>query len=190
MRTFMSVLALSMTFSSQAAWTLDSAASSLRFASVKNDIVAETHRFNKISGSWQDNGQATVIIDVASLDTLIPIRNERMLTHLFEATKYPRIEANAQINAELVKNMAVGSASQFKTDLTVTIRDQKQTFNTELSVSKLTDGRIVVGTVAPILVNAASFKLDAGLTTLKDIAKLNSIEFVVPVTFNVTLNKN
>jgi polyisoprenoid-binding protein YceI len=190
MRTIISMLALSVAFSSQAAWTLDSAASSLRFASVKNDTVAEIHNFSKISGSWQDNGQAQITIDVASLDTLVPIRNERMRTQLFEESTFPQISATAQINPALVKDMAVGSNQQLKTELKVTIRDQSQTLNAELAISKLSDGRIVVNTVAPILVNAVNFKLEGGVAKLKDLAKLQRIELVVPVTFLVTLNKN
>lgn len=190
MRTIISVLALSMAFSSQAAWNLDSAASSLRFATVKNDTVAETHKLTKITGNWQDDGKVTVAIEVSTLDTLVPIRNERMLTHLFEAAKYPQIHADAEVKPELIQTMAVGSHQLLKTDLTVTIRDQKQTINAELSVSKLTDGRIVVGTIAPVLVNAKSFQLDGGIAKLKDLAKLQSIDLVVPVTFEVTLNKN
>jgi len=190
MRTIISLLAVGMAFSSQAAWTLDDNASALRFATVKNDTVAETHKFTKISGSWQDDGLAKITIDVASLDTLVPIRNERMLSHLFENTKYPEITATAQINPQLVKDMAVGSNQQIKTELNVTIREQKQTVVTELAISKLTDGRIVVSTVAPVLVNAVNYKLDAGVTKLKEIAKLQRIEMIVPVTFQVTLNKN
>lgn len=190
MRTMISMLALGMAFSTQAAWTLDGSASSLRFATVKNDTVAETHKFTKISGNWQDDGQAKISIEVASLDTLVPIRNERMLTHLFDSEKYPVITAVAQIKPELIKDMAVGSNQQLKTDLTVTIREQSQTFTTELAVSKLTDGRIVVSTVAPVLVNAVNYKMDTGVAKLKEIAKLQRIEMIVPVTFQVTLNKN
>lgn len=190
MRTMISMLALGMAFSAQAAWTLDNSASALRFATVKNDTVAETHKFTKITGNWQDDGQAKISIDVASLDTLVPIRNERMLAHLFESAKYAEITATANIKPQLVQDMAVGSNHQLKTDLTVTIREQSQTFATELSVSKLTDGRIVVSTVAPILVNAVNYQLDAGVEKLKDIAKLQRIEMIVPVTFQVTLNKN
>jgi hypothetical protein len=113
-----------------------------------------------------------------------------MLAHLFESAKYAEITATANIKPQLVQDMAVGSNQQLKTDLTVTIREQSQTFATELSVSKLTDGRIVVSTVAPVLVNAVNYQLDAGVAKLKDIAKLQRIEMIVPVTFQVTLNKN
>lgn len=120
----------------------------------------------------------------------MPIRNERMRTQLFEESTFPQISATAQINPALVKDMAVGSNQQLKTELKVTIRDQSQTLNAELAISKLSDGRIVVNTVAPILVNAVNFKLEGGVAKLKDLAKLQRIELVVPVTFLVTLNKN
>ncbi len=190
MRTLIAGLTLSMAFSAQAAWTLDNQASALRFVTVKNDIVAETHRFTTLQGSWQDNGQFSASIDVASLDTIVPIRNERMLTHLFENTKFPSLTATTTVKPEIVSAMPVGGYQVLKTDLTVTIRDQSQTLAAEVAISKLASGRIVVSTVAPILVNATSFKLEQGVATLKDIAKLQRIELIVPVTFQISLNKN
>ena len=54
---------------------------------------------------------------------------------------------------------------------------------------KLADGKIQASTTAPVLVNAASFKLDTGVRKLQDIAKLNDISLMVPVTFNVEFKR-
>ena len=63
----------------QADWTLDPSQSELAFSSIKASRIAEIHTFNSIRGNIKDSGDATFQIDVSSLETMIPIRNERML---------------------------------------------------------------------------------------------------------------
>ena len=58
-------------------WTLDGEASKLAFGSVKKDAVGESHHFSGLSGGVAD-GIATISVDLASLETWIDIRNERM----------------------------------------------------------------------------------------------------------------
>ncbi|PTB84854.1 YceI family protein, partial [Pseudidiomarina aestuarii] len=65
-------------------WRINADSSVLNFVSVKNETVAETHRFTDLSGAVTD-GKLEVSIPVASIDTQIPIRNERMLKHIFNS---------------------------------------------------------------------------------------------------------
>ncbi len=173
----------------QAAWTLDPAQSTLRFVSVKNEVVAETHRLSNITGQWAADGKVAVTIPVATLDTMIPIRNERMLQYLFAQPQFPTITATTTIKPADIDKLSVGSTQIIKTDLQVTIKDISQTLSAEIAVSKTSDKHLVVHTVSPVLVNALNFKLDTGINQLKDIAKLQRIDLIVPVTFQVTLQK-
>lgn len=63
---------------SYADWDLDSAGSQLHFMSVKADSVAKLHTFRTLSGSLSKSGEAKLIIDLNSVDTYVPIRDERM----------------------------------------------------------------------------------------------------------------
>ena len=72
-----------------AEWVLDPAASSLTFASTKNGEITEQHRFTQLAGSVRDNGEARLTINLASVDTRIPIRDERMRDLLFQVTQFP-----------------------------------------------------------------------------------------------------
>jgi len=65
-------------------WTLDSDQSSLHFVSIKNGTTAETHRFAELEGKAADSGKVTVVVHLISVDTKIPIRDERMQEMLFD----------------------------------------------------------------------------------------------------------
>lgn len=184
------ILALALTAgAAHAGWQLDAAHSSLNFVSVKNDVVAETHSFQQLQGQWADDGSFSVEIPAQSLDTLIPIRNERMLEHLFKAKDFPLISAKGKLEPSVVKNLKTGAVSQQQVALSLTIAGQTQSVNTSIELVKLTDQQILAYTKAPVLIKAADFKLDAGVKQLQDIAKLNRIEMVVPVTFSVQFRK-
>ncbi len=189
MRMFSVVAALAMSFSSHAQWQMDNTQSSLRFVTVKNSMVAETHSFKTLSGQWADDGSITIAIDVKSLDTLVPIRNERMLEHLFQAAKFPSISAKAKLDPSLVANLAIGATVQQKLDLHVTIAEQSQTVLADVKLVKLADNKVLAFTQSPVVLNAAHFKLDAGVAKLQDIAKLKSIELLVPTTFSVVFQR-
>lgn len=189
MRTLSLVAALLVSFSSNAAWQLDNSQSALRFVTVKNSLVAETHSFKSLSGTWSDDGVVNVNIDVKSLDTLVPIRNERMLEHLFQVTKFPQINASTRVDPNLVTKLAVGATVHHKAELKLTLLDLTQTVLVDLQLVKLADNKVLAYTQSPVLVNAASFKLDAGVAKLQEIAKLKAIELVVPTTFSVVFQQ-
>ena len=189
MRLLLAAVALTTAFASQAAWQLDPAQSQLRFVSVKNGVVAEVHKFSQLSGSWAEDGKVSVQIPVTTLDTLIPIRNERMLEHVFNAKTFPNITATAMVAPKLLADLMVGASMQHNTELSLTLLDQTQTLPVQLTLTKLADGKIQASTTAPVLINATSFRLDMGIHKLQDIAKLNDISLLVPVTFNVEFKR-
>ncbi len=79
------LLLLSLTASQAfAGWTLDNTDSRLSFVTVKAQNVAEVHSFTQLSGEVDSTGIATVTIQLASVDTLIEIRDERMREVLFQ----------------------------------------------------------------------------------------------------------
>ena len=65
-------------------WVLDSENSHLSFVSIKNGVVAEVHRFDTLRGGVNDNGTAALKIGLASVETNIPIRNDRIKSMLFD----------------------------------------------------------------------------------------------------------
>ena len=71
-------LLLSWASLAQAAWQLSADESSLTFVTTKATHVAEVHSFKSLTGSVDEQGRVAVSVALASVDTLIPIRDERM----------------------------------------------------------------------------------------------------------------
>ncbi len=189
MRLLLAAIALSTSFACSAAWQLDTEQSQLRFVSVKNGEVAEVHKFTQLSGRWADDGKVAVQIPVATLDTLIPIRNERVLEHVLKANQFPQISASATIAPKLLSDLKVGASMQHSTQLSLTLLGQTQVLPVQLTLTKLANGKVQASTTAPVLINSASFKLEPGIRKLQELAKLNDISLMVPVTFNVEFKK-
>ena len=90
MRTWMFGLALAcVATTARAEWVLDNDASRLSFVSTKAGSVAEVHRFTSLRGGIDRRGNVAVAIFLQSVDTLIPIRDERMRELLFETATFP-----------------------------------------------------------------------------------------------------
>ena len=80
-------------------WQVNNEQSNVSFVSIKKNSVAEAHHFKNVSGTLNEQGQFKLMIDLTSVETLIPIRNERMTKLLFETAKFP----NAVLTADLSK---------------------------------------------------------------------------------------
>ena len=176
------LLTVSATASAQ--WTLSNEASTLSFVTVKADHVAEVHTFDELSGAIGEDGSVSVEIALASVNTLVPIRNERMQSMLFETDFFPRATITSQINSDRLANLALGGSEEMGLDFTLELHDQSQTYNATVLVSRQEAG-LIATTLKPIVVNAESFDLVAGVEALREVAGLPSISRAVPVSFTV-----
>ena len=176
------LLIVSATASAQ--WTLSNEASTLSFVTVKADHVAEVHTFDELSGAIGEDGSVSIEIALASVNTLVPIRNERMQSMLFETDLFPRATITSQINSDRLANMALGSSEEMGLDFTLELHNQLQTYNATVLVSRQEAG-LLATTLKPIVVNAGSFDLVAGVEALREVAGLPSISRAVPVSFTV-----
>lgn len=176
------------TSAAAAEWTLDSERSTLHFVSVKNDTVAEIHRFTELSGTMND-GELEVTIPVASIDTSIPIRNERMLNHLFQANEYANVTATAAIPTEIYDLETATGTLPVVVPMTVFIAGEAVEVDAALQVTKLDADHVVATTSQPVLINAAEFGLVKGINKLQEIAGLSAIDHVIPVTFSVQFSR-
>ncbi|MBQ86747.1 MAG: hypothetical protein CMQ16_10125 [Gammaproteobacteria bacterium] len=179
---FSGLLIASATASAQ--WTLSNEASTLSFVTVKADHVAEVHTFDQLSGAIGEDGSVSIEIALASVNTLVPIRNERMQSMLFETDLFPRGTITSQINSDRIANMAIGSSEEMGLDFTLKLRDLSRTYNATVLVSRQEAG-LMATTLKPIIVSAESFDLVSGVEALREVAGLPSISRAVPVSFTV-----
>lgn len=180
-------LALCSSMVSAANWQLDSEQSSLHFVSVKNEVVAEAHQFTQLSGSW-DGSTAMVSIGVSSMQTNIPIRNERIWQYVLMAEKNPSIDVTAKLSDDAVAAIAINSSKVLELPLTVTIAGETAVLNAKVRISKLSNATLLAVTEAPLMLNINSFKLTAGVAKLQELAGLKRIDPMVPVSFSVRFN--
>jgi polyisoprenoid-binding protein YceI len=175
--------------SAQAQWSLDNSASTLSFVTVKADHVGEVHTFDQLSGSIDDRGNVEIMVELASVNTLIDIRNERMQSMLFETNLFPRAMITGDVDLASFVEMSPGSSITAQVEFELDIHGVSNSYNTELIVTRLANG-VVASTSKPIIVTAASHGLVDGVEALREIAGLPSISRSVPVTFNVVFDES
>jgi len=166
--------------------SLDNDASHFFFLSTKNNKVTETHHFKALQGSISKTGSASLTIDLSSVETNIPIRNERMLKFLFNVEKYPTAAVTVNFDNALLSELVAGSVINQTFDAEITLHGVTKTLATPLTVTKLSSGAITVTNQTPIIINATEFALDTGIEELQKIAKLDAIAITVPVSFQLT----
>ena len=147
----------------QADWTLDAGESRLSFISTKNASKAEVHYFREISGAVTDNGDARVEVPLDSVETAIPIRNERMREFLFETADFPSLTVTASVDPAL---LGTAGAQRGAVPVTVSLHGQAASYEAAVIVARDKDGSLTVATSEPIIVNAADFELGAGIAKL------------------------
>jgi polyisoprenoid-binding protein YceI len=164
-----------------AAWTLNNDASRLSFISIKKDTVAEVHKFSHLSGSVDDQGNAEVTIQLASVDTAVPIRDERMRDILFQTNLFPTASVTAKVDPAEFTGLVAGQFRNTETQITVSLHGQTKQYKAAVSVIKLRGGSLMVSSIYPIIVNAGDFELTKGVEELRKLAGLPAISTAVPV---------
>ena len=167
----------------QADWRLDNSGSQLSFVSTKAADVAEVHTFRELSGSVGTDGHARVVIQLASVDTLIPIRDERMREVLFQTELFPTATVDARLDIARLQRMAVSTSEVLTTEILLSMGETQLPLTAEILVTRIAPERVLVATLKPIVVNAGAVALADGVEALREIAGLPSISKAVPVTF-------
>lgn len=170
-------------------WQLDPAASDLYFMSIKATHVGEVHSFDTLSGKVDEKGAASLTIDLASVATLIPIRDQRMRDILFQVDRYPTATVATQIELDTLVTMPTGSEIDIELEADLKFKGNTSQIMTKVKVSKLNEQKITVRTIAPVVLSAGQLQVTEGLEKLREIAGLPNISFTIPVTFNLTLTR-
>ena len=172
----------------QAHWSLDNDASSLSFVTVKAEHVAEAHTFDSLSGTIGDDGGVEISIELASVNTMIPIRNERMQEMLFETNLFPDATISGSINLDALTGMDAGSSVARQIDFELSLHGQSVALAADVQMTRTGEG-VIVSTLKPIIVMADSFSLVAGVEKLREVAGLPGISRAVPVSFTVVFEE-
>ena len=156
----------------------------VQFVSIKNNTIGEVSHFETLAGTVTDAGEVEVRVALDSVETNIGIRNERMKKMLFEVGLYPEAVITAQLDAEAVAALSHGGV--VSVTLIIDLHGQTVTKDALLSVA-VTDQGVRATTTQPILLTASEFGLEGGVAALQEVAGLNAISRVVPVTVALQL---
>ena len=175
------LLTLGVSLSAQASWYLDGESSRLSFITTQNANVANKHRFLVLHGKVDRKGHAQLRIEMDSVNSAVPLRDERMRDQLFDFKHFPEAQITAQINLQPINELAPGAQVELRLPVTVSLRGKQHTYEAELLATRLDERRFQVVTLEPLMLQAEDFGLQPELETLRKLAGLSAISFSVPV---------
>jgi hypothetical protein len=146
------------------------------------------HTFDTLSGEIADDGSVAITIELASVNTLIPIRNERMQAMLFETELFPEASISAAIDLDAMAAMDAGASETIQLNFSLSMRETSRSYTAEVMVTRL-EGGLVASTLKPVIVTAEEFDLLTGVEALREVAGLPSISRAVPVSFTVVFDQ-
>lgn len=168
------------------AWTLDPALSNVSFGSIKNDYDGESHTFSDITGSVGADGTVSIMLGLASLETMIDIRNERMAEFVFQNA--PSANITAELDMAELDGLAAGEAKIIDTYGTLNLLGTDTDLDASFFVMRLSDDKVLVTTNGMIMLSTEDTALDTGIDKLQELASLDSITRVSPVTMRLVFN--
>nr|WP_319526773.1 YceI family protein [Pseudomonas laurentiana] len=179
-RLFLALLAV-LALPVQANWYLDNESSRLSFITNKNGDVTEVHRFLVLHGKVDSKGAAELQIEMDSVNSGIPLRDERMRKDLFEVARFPDALIRAQLDLRPIKDLANGAQLELRLPVTVSLHGKDHSYSAQLLATRLDERRFQVVTLEPLMLRAEEFDLAPGLDALRKVAGLQSISLSVPV---------
>lgn len=175
------LLTLGVSLSAQANWYLDGESSRLSFITTQNANIADVHRFLVLHGKVDRKGLAQLRIEMDSVNSSVPLRDERMRDVLFDFKHFPEAQISAQIDLQPFNDLASGAQLELRLPVTVSLRGKQHTYQAELLATRLDERRFQVVTLEPLMLQAEDFGLQPELETLRKLAGLSAISFSVPV---------
>ncbi len=172
-------------------YEVDPARSAVTFVSTKAGAtgvggVTEMMRFARYSGGLDASGKVSLNIDLASIDSGIEIRDDRMRKMLWNVGATPSATFSAQLPANALRQ--VGSAGQvIEIEGQLQMAGQAKAVATKLVVTPAPGGQLMVSTLQPIVINANDFGLTAGVEALREVVGLSFISTSAPVSLNLAL---
>ncbi|MBK5969933.1 MULTISPECIES: YceI family protein [Thiorhodovibrio] len=170
-------------------WVMKPEQSHLSYISIKKQHIAEVNSFEEMTGRVDEQGQVTLKLMLDSVETLVPIRNERMREILFDTADYKIATLSAKIDPSVIESMKVGEIGQLAGEAVLSLHGQEQPLTMDLQVAKVAPDVLFVASRTPLVVDAEKFGLSDGVEQLREIAGLDSISHAVPVNFVMTFVK-
>ena len=169
----------------QAEWKLDGAASSFYYVTNKAAAVSEVNTFKGLSGAISEQGAATLSIDLATVDTAVDVRNQRMRDIVFQVAQFPKADVSVAVDTAALSALKAGSSVTGSYPVSVSLHGMKAELMADLQVTRLDAKTLQVQLARPLIVAASSFGLVDAVEELRKLANLASITPNVVVDFTL-----
>ena len=170
------------------AWSTVSDESLIAFGSIKSDTIGEVHTFDALTGKVNEKGEVSVSIELASLETNIDIRNERMIEHIFKAAD-AKAELTGEIDFDEVHDLAIGATTTVDFEGEISLAGVSSDVEAEMFVARLSEDRVLVTTSDMLMLSTEDLGIDAGVDKLMELASLPGITRVTPVSVRMVFEK-
>lgn len=169
-------------FSLASDWTLSSENSSVSFYTVKKGSIGEVHDFKTVKGEI-NNSQARIDIETASVESSIPIRNDRLRDILFQSDMFPDINIVAEFDSAILQSDS--RVAQHILGAELTLKGASKPIQLDITISRIGNDALVVSSRQPVLVKASDFGLEKPITALSNLVGGIDIATNVPVFFTL-----
>jgi OOP family OmpA-OmpF porin len=166
-------------------WVLNPSLSNVYMQSVKKNAIFETHQFTAVEGNVSKDGDATIKIELNSLDTSHDLRNTRMRFLLFETFKFPFAEISAKLEKSKLQALSDTTRIAYPLKFTLNMHGIKKEIEAPVWVTRIGNTSVSVATVKPIIVSAKTFGLEAGIAKLREAVKGIPIAAASSITFDL-----
>lgn len=156
-------------------WTLDPSASSLTFQSVKNGSTVETSGFAVYDGEIDEQGVATVRVQLNSIDTKVDLRNVRMRFLFFETFRYPRATVTATVDPGTMAELESRRRLQLPVSFDLDLHGVTRTLEVRSVLTMFADDQVSIASVSPVSVEVEPFGLMEGIRKLEEAADVTIV---------------
>ncbi|KEJ88189.1 YceI family protein [Sulfitobacter donghicola] len=164
-------------------WTVDTELSAVSFGSVKNDYTGESHTISDVTGTVDANGVVSITLGLASVETMIDIRNERMREIVF--ANAPTATISAQLDMAEISALASGDAKTVETSGTLSLLGTDTDLDASFFVMRLSEDQVLVTTNGMMMLSIEDTAFNASIDKMQELASLDSITRVSPVTMRL-----
>jgi outer membrane protein OmpA-like peptidoglycan-associated protein/polyisoprenoid-binding protein YceI len=170
-------------------WTLDPAASTLSFQSVKNGSVVETSGFATYSGTIAEDGTAELRVLLDSVDTKVDLRNVRMRFLFFETFRFPEAVITTRVDPALLADLPTDRRKSLLLPFSLNMHGVGREMEAEVTVTLLGDDRVAIASGAPIMLKLEDFGMLEGMRKLEEAASVTIVPSTT-VTFDFVFARN
>ena len=177
-----------------ASWRVDNAQSTFTFVTTKagapgTAAIEEVQSFRQIEGTVRDDGTLQFAVDLASVETNVGLRNDRIKDMLFKVAEHPQAVFTGSVDTHRLETLPAGGTADIDLTGNLAIAGQSNQVAAHLRVVKLEHHALLVTTRSPVIVNLKDYGLQDGVDALRTVMNLNVLSSSAPVSFSVLLRE-